>query len=65
MIYCHFPNCGYATEKDDRLKKHRMRHRSFSQRLQSLGGFWGILKTWVLEIGELPTIGNLLGQGEM
>ena len=65
MILCHFPNCGYATERDFRIKKHRDRHRRFNEHIHKLGRFWGTLKSWIEVTNSFPSIGSFLGEGEM
>ena len=65
MIFCHFPNCGYATERDFRVKKHRERHRRFNEHINNLGRFWGVLKSWIEVTNNFPSIGTFLGEGEM
>ena len=65
MLYCHFPNCGYATDRDFRVKTHRNHHKSFNEHINKLGRFWGFIKSWIDVNKYLPTIEEMLGQGEM
>ena len=65
MLYCHKPGCGYATERDCNIRTHRKGHGAFLKRIENLGRFWGTLKSWIIDLNRVPTIGEFLGEGEM
>lgn len=66
LLFCHNPGCGYATDRDSRIKLHRTRmHKNFCDSLNVLGLFWGSLKSWINDANRFPSIGEFLGQGEM
>ncbi|WP_334097073.1 reverse transcriptase domain-containing protein, partial [Helicobacter typhlonius] len=65
MLFCHKPGCGYASERDCNIRTHRNSHGAFLSHIESLGRFWGTLKSWLIETKKFPLISEFLGEGEM